>query len=71
MPDVGLDLGTLGSLPESKADAQPLSHPGVPTELFKKYFYLREREREHVRTSAGKGERERESLKMQGSISQP
>ena len=29
-PDVGLDPGTLGSCLELKADAQPLSHPGVP-----------------------------------------
>ena len=29
-PDVGLDPRTLGSQPEPKADAQPLSHPGVP-----------------------------------------
>ena len=29
-PDAGLDPRTLGSRPESKADAQPLSHPGVP-----------------------------------------
>ena len=28
--DVGLDPGTLGSCLELKADAQPLSHPGVP-----------------------------------------
>ena len=28
-PDVGLDPGTLESHPEPKADAQPLSHPGV------------------------------------------
>ena len=28
--DVGLDSRTLGSCPEPKADAQPLSHPGVP-----------------------------------------
>ena len=28
-PDAGLDLGTPGSHPEPKADAQPLSHPGV------------------------------------------
>ena len=28
--DVGLDPGTPGSCPEPKADAQPLSHPGVP-----------------------------------------
>ena len=27
---MGLDLRTLGSRPEPKADAQPLSHPGVP-----------------------------------------
>ena len=29
-PDVGLDPETLGSRPEPKADAQLLSHPGVP-----------------------------------------
>ena len=29
-PDVGLDPGTLGSHPDLKADAQPLSHPGAP-----------------------------------------
>ena len=29
-PDVGLNPGTPGSLPEPKADAQQLSHPGVP-----------------------------------------
>ena len=28
-PDVGVDPGTPGSRPESKADAQQLSHPGV------------------------------------------
>ena len=28
-PDMGLDPGTPGSCPEPKADAQPLSHPGV------------------------------------------
>ena len=33
-PDVGLDPRTLGSCPESKADAQPLSHPGVPISSF-------------------------------------
>ena len=27
-PDIGLDSRTLGSRPEPKADAQPLSHPG-------------------------------------------
>ena len=30
-PDVGLDPRTAGSRPEPKADAQPLSHPGAPT----------------------------------------
>ena len=30
-PDVGLDPRTQGSCPEPKADAQPLSHPGIPT----------------------------------------
>ena len=29
-PDRGLDLRTLVSQPEPKADAQPLSHPGAP-----------------------------------------
>ena len=29
-PDVGLDPGTPRSCPEPKADAQPLSHPGMP-----------------------------------------
>ena len=29
-PDVGLDPGNPGSRLEPKADAQPLSHPGVP-----------------------------------------
>ena len=29
-PDAGLDPRTLGSCPEPKADAQPLSHPGAP-----------------------------------------
>ena len=33
-PDVGLDPGALGSRPEPKADAQPLSHPGVPHDDF-------------------------------------
>ena len=32
-PDVGLDSGTPGSRPEPKADAQLLSHPGIP-EMF-------------------------------------
>ena len=34
--NVGLDPGTLGSCPEPKADAQPLSHPGVPIFTFHK-----------------------------------
>ena len=29
-PDVGLDPGTPGSCPKLKAEAQPLSNPGVP-----------------------------------------
>ena len=33
-PDLGLDLRTLGSPPEPKADAQPLSSPGVPPPIF-------------------------------------
>ena len=30
-PDVGLDPRTPGLCPELKGDAQPLTHPGVPT----------------------------------------
>ena len=33
-PDVGLESGTPGSHPEPKADAQPLSYPGIPAFLF-------------------------------------
>ena len=33
-PDVGLDPVTLGSRLEPKADAQPLSHPGIPILIF-------------------------------------
>ena len=33
-PDVGLDPGTPGSHPEPKAEAQPLSHPGIPLTPF-------------------------------------
>ena len=29
-PNAGLDPGTPGSHPKLKADAQPLSHPGIP-----------------------------------------
>ena len=36
-PDVRLDPRTLGSCPEPKADAQPLSHPGVLLTYFSKY----------------------------------
>ena len=35
-PNAGLDPGTPGSHPGPKADAQPLSHPGVPVLGFKK-----------------------------------
>ena len=39
-PDVGLDPGTPGSLPEPKADSQPLSHPGIPNIMIsKKYVF--------------------------------
>ena len=31
-PNAGLDPRTPGSLPEPKADTQPLSHPGVPVD---------------------------------------
>ena len=33
-PAVGLGLGTSGSHPEPKADAQPLNHTGVPIFVF-------------------------------------
>ena len=33
-PNVGLDPRTPGSHPGPKADAQPLSHPGVPEPYF-------------------------------------
>ena len=58
-PNVGLDPGTLGSCPEPKADAQPLSHPGIPIFLnfyqqsfivffffFFKILFIHERQRE-------------------------
>ena len=32
-PDVGLDPGTPGSHPGPKADAEPLSHPGIPNKM--------------------------------------
>ena len=41
-PDAGLDPRTPGSHPDPKADAQPLSHPGIP----KKFIYLRKSMRE-------------------------
>ena len=33
-PDMGLNPENPGSCPEPKADAQPLSHPGVPKSIF-------------------------------------
>ena len=39
-PNVGFDPGTPGSRPEPKADAQPLSHPGIPALRFYFYFYF-------------------------------
>ena len=38
-PDVGFDPRTPGSRPDPKADAQPLSHPGVPLGFF---FFFKE-----------------------------
>ena len=38
--NVGLDPRTLGSLPEPKADGQPLSHPGIPLPPF--FFFLKQ-----------------------------
>ena len=37
-PDVGLDPGTPGLRPELKADAQPLSYPGIPILSYKPIF---------------------------------
>ena len=37
-PDAGLDLRTLGSQPEPKADTQPLSHPGALDKVFNLFF---------------------------------
>ena len=34
-PNVGLDPRIPGSWPQPKADAQPLSHPGIPGMAFK------------------------------------
>ena len=34
---MGLNSGTPGSHPEPKADAQPMSHPGVPKDIL---FFL-------------------------------
>ena len=34
-PHAGLDPETPGPHPEPKAGAQPLSHPGIPTSLFR------------------------------------
>ena len=35
-PDVGFDPGSPGSRPGPKADAKPLSHPGIPISPFPK-----------------------------------
>ena len=40
VPDMGLDPRTLGSCPELKANAQPLSHPGVPIRPFLVLLFL-------------------------------
>ena len=39
-PDTGLNPRTLGSQPELKADAQPLSHSGAPDFLFSAFIVL-------------------------------
>ena len=38
-PDAGLDPRTPGSCPESKADTQPLSHPGIPHIMILNTFF--------------------------------
>ena len=47
-PDAGLDPGSPGSCPEPKADAQPLSHPGVPYS-----FHIQARVSRNPKTSHG------------------
>lgn len=37
---MGLDPGTLESRPEPKADAQPLSHPGVPAPIILMSYFM-------------------------------
>ena len=39
-PDAGLDSQTPGSLPEWKAEAQPLSHPNLEPKCSKSYLFL-------------------------------
>ena len=54
-PDAGFDPRSPGSRPGPKADAQPLSHPGIPMldflSFFKDFIYLfmRDTERERQR----------------------
>ena len=51
-PDAGLDLRTLTSLPEPKADAQPLSHPDAPLLEFTKI--LHNKTKQNVRAALNK-----------------
>ena len=72
-PNVGLDPRTLGSQPEPKADAQPLSHPGASILFSWDLIYLidRERERESIsRGSSRQKEREKQALHGEGSLIQ-
>ena len=41
-PDARLDPRTPGSRPEPKADTQPLSHPGLPSNIFSYEFIYTE-----------------------------
>ena len=50
-PDVGLDPRTLGSCLEPKADAQPLSHPGISYLLILKREWVERRAEGEVRES--------------------
>ena len=43
-PHVGLNPRTPGSRPEPKADAQPLSHPGVPGSISHGIFFFHVKE---------------------------
>ena len=50
-PNAGLNPRTPGLHPESKADAQPLSHPGVPRKKFKENLDFSPKTRSNIISS--------------------